>query len=343
MKLSVSKAAAFIERPDKNLKLFLLYGPDAGLVRARGNQLAKQFVADLNDPFAVADVGADTLHEETGRLSDEMATIPMLGGWRLVRVKDAGDSVFAAVDHALSNPPPGQAAVILEAGDLDKRSKLRARVEDDAHAMAVPCYPEEGAALGKTVQDMLKADGFSIDRDAMDALQDMLPPDHMGVRAEMEKLILFTLHSNPKRITLRDVELALTDGSAEDVDEAVWAAASANISELDRQLAKLAAEGVAPVMLLRAMQRHLMRLYEAKSMMVADGKGVDEAMKSLRPPVFFKRENEMRKQLTRWTLPALHAGLASLTTAEAQTKSTGFPAERISERALFGLARISAR
>lgn len=341
MKLSVGKSAGFITAPDKKLAVYLLYGPDAGLVRARGAELARHFVADLNDPFAVADISADTLADETGRLADEMATIPMLGGWRLVRVKDAGDAAFAAVDHALNGAAPKQAAVILEAGDLDKRSKLRARVEDDANAMAIPCYAEEGMALDKTIQAIMRENGFAIDRDALSALTGMLPPDHLGVKMEVEKLILYAMHVEPKRITLQHVEAALADGSAEDVDEAIWAAASADLQKLDRQLTRLSAQGTAPVQLLRGMQRHLLRLYEAKAMM-QDGKSSDEAMKSLRPPVFFKRENMMRQQLNRWQLPALNAALASLVNAEAQSKTTGMPAELVTERALYSLARISS-
>ncbi len=76
--------------------------------------------------------------------------------------------------------------------------------------------------------------------------------------------------------------------------------------------------------------------------MMQDGKSSDEAMKSLRPPVFFKRENAMRQQLNRWQLPALNTALAALVSAEAQSKTTGMPAELVTERALYSLARISS-
>lgn len=342
MKLSVSKSAAFIEQPDKTLCLYLLYGPDAGLVRERGTALAKKFVADLSDPFAVADIGADTLHADAASLGDELATVPMLGDWRLVRVKDAGDNVFAAVDAALEHPPKGRAIAILEAGDLDKRSKLRLRVEDDARAMAIPCYAEEGYALDKTVQGMIKAEGFSIDRDALAMMVDLLPPDRIGIRLETDKLISYCLKAADKRITREDVQAALTDNAAEDIDDAVWAAASADIRTLDATLERLSAQDVQPVALLRGMQRHLLRLYEVRAHM-AQGLSMAEALKELRPPVFFKREKQMLDQARRWSLPALHTALHALVEAEVQCKSTGTPAERMAERALLGLGKLAAR
>jgi DNA polymerase-3 subunit delta len=341
MKLSVSKSAAFIERPDKSLRLVLLYGPDVGLAHERGAALAKQFVSDLTDPFAVAELGADTLHGDLARLADEMATIPMLGGWRLCRVRDASDSAFAAVDALLNNPPKGNCIAILEAGDLDKRSKLRLRVEDDPHAMAVPCYAEEGFALDKSVHAMLRGEGFTIDSDALAALTALLPPDRAGVRMEVDKLITSCWKNAGKKIAMADVTAILSDGSAEDVDEAVWAAASFDLAKLDATLARLNAEGVQPTQLLRAMQRHILKLYEARAQM-EDGRSMEEALKQLRPPVFFKRETQIKKQLQRWTLPALDRALAALVTAEAQCKSSGLPTERIGERALLGLGRALA-
>jgi DNA polymerase-3 subunit delta len=342
MKLQAYKAAAFIEQPDKSLCVFLLYGPDTGLVRERGTQLAKKFVDDLNDPFAIADISADTLGSDPSRLADELATIPMLGGTRLVRIRDAGDAAFVAVDRALENPPTGKAIAILEAGDLDKRSKLRARVEDDGRAMAIPCYPEEGADLTRNIQGMLRTQGFSVEPEALDAMVGLLPPDRIGVRLEIDKLVSYALKANPKRITLDDVEAALSDGHAETVDEAIWAAASANLPKLDAALARLAAEDTPPIVLLRGMQRHLLRLYEVRAKM-ADGESMEEAVKGLRPAVFYKRANAMRDQARRWSLPVIHAALHLLVAAEVQSKSTGFPAERLSERALLGLGKLMAR
>jgi len=342
MKLSVSKSAAFVDSPDKTLTLFLLYGPDAGLVRERGDALARKFVSDLSDPFAVAELGSETLAGDAARLADELAAIPMLGGFRLVRVRDAGDAMFTAVDQLLDAPPKGACAAILEAGDLDKRSKLRARIEDDSRSIAIPCYPEEGFALEKSVQAMLKTDGFIIEREALERLTALLPPDRIGIRHEVDKLITFALKSDPKRITLEDVEATLSDAAAETIDEAVWAAASVNLPRLDAALARLEVEDIQPVTLLRAMQRHLLRLYEVRAAM-AGGASQEEAIRNLRPPVFFKREAQMREQARRWSLPALSEALRALVEAEARSKSTGFPAALLVSRALLGIGKYAGR
>jgi DNA polymerase-3 subunit delta len=341
MKLSVSKAAGFVDRPDKTLRLFLLYGPDAGLVRERGIMLARHFVPDINDPFSVSDLGPSTLAEEPARLNDDLATTSMLGGRRLVRVLHAGDSVFPAVDQALSHPVPGDSVAIIEAGDLDKRSKLRLRVEDDPRAMAIPCYQEEGAALTGTLMAMAKAEGFTFDRDALALLSERLPPDRSGIRMEVDKLLTYALSNADKKISLTDIEAAISDGRAEDVDEAIWAAGGGDAQRLDQHLQRLAAEGTAPVVLLRSMQRHLLRLYEAIALMQAEKMGAAEAVKSLKPPVFFKREAAMLAQLKKWNARKIERALALILIAEAKTKTSHLPAELIGQKTLFQITALA--
>lgn len=339
MKLTANKSAGFIERPDKSCRVFLLYGPDAGLVKERGVLLAKHFVADLHDPFAIADLTADQLKEDPARLHDEMATIPMLGGTRLVRVQQGSDAAFAALDHLLGHLPAGDSVCILEGGELDKRSKLRARVEDDAMAMAIPCYAEEGASLDKTILAIIKEQGLSLEGDALQRAHAVLPQDRAALRHELEKLAIYAWRNPARRITLADVEACIADGHESDMDEAIHAACAGDGLKLDRQLTRLAAEGINAVQILRGCQRHVLRLYEAIGIMQQDGLSADDALERLRPPVFFKQKPAMMVQLRRWNAGLVAHALAMLLEAEKRVKSAGMPADLIGQRALQALSR----
>ena len=341
MKLTANKSAAFIEKPDLGVRVFLLYGPDAGLVRERAQKLAAKCVPDINDPFSVSELSGNSLDDNPSRFHDEMSTVSMMGGRRLVRMRDAGDgSAFGAIDYLLSNLPASDSIAILEAGELDKRSKLRNRIEDDAKAMAIPCYAEEGAALTDTIQAMIKAEGFQIDRDALMALSAVLPPDRSGIRMEVDKLISYVWKNPDKKITTDHIKDCITDAAGEEVDDAVWAAASGDMAKLDAMLAKLHAEGVQPIQFLRAAMRHLTKVYEGLGKMQEENMGAMETVKSMRPPIFFKREAQMQKQLRSWTPAKVMEALAILLETEMKCKMTGLPADRLGERALYNVARL---
>jgi DNA polymerase-3 subunit delta len=338
MKLSVAKANAFVEKPDKALKIYLVYGPDAGMVRENAQRLLRHFVPDTADAFSVTAVESSALAKDPSRFGDEMASQSLLGGRRCLHVQDCGDEIAGLVERFLAAPAPGDNVAILEAGELDKRSKLRARIEEHEKTMAIPCYPEEGAALESRIKSLLQEQGFSASREALSKLSGLLPPDRIGMRLELEKIVTFALKDPKKTITVEHVDACLTDSGEQDMDEAIAAASMGEAARLEKQLQRLRGAGAAPVMMLRAAQRHVLRLYEARARMEAEGRSADEAMKSLRPPVFFKQETAFRNQLRRFSPRALERALALLLKAESQTKSTGMPAELIAEKALKDLS-----
>jgi DNA polymerase-3 subunit delta len=337
MKLSVAKANAFVEKPDAGLRVFLVYGPDAGMVRENAKKLLAKFVKDINDPFSVGAAESEGLAKDPSKLYDEMASISLLGGRRALHVHDCGDEITIIVEKLLKDMPGGDNVVILEAGELDKRSKLRAKIEEADNAMAIPCYPEEGAALEARLTQMLKEQGFTAAREALSKLTGILPPDRIGMRLEVEKLVTYALKDPNKRITVEMVDACLSDGGEQDLDAAVEAATSGEPAKLEKQLARLREGGASPVMLLRGTLRHVMRLYEARTKM-DEGRSPDEAMKALRPPVFFKQEASFRSALRRWSPKALERAVGLLLRSEAQTKSSGMPAELIAEKAMRDLS-----
>jgi DNA polymerase-3 subunit delta len=177
--------------------VILLYGPDTGLVRERADGLAKKAVDDLNDPFRVAALTGAMLADDPARLADEMASQSLGGGRRLVRVQHATESMAAPLASLLSDLPLTDSLLLIEAGDLEKKSKLRAACENDSgHAVAIPCYVEEGAARQRIVADILQAEKISAPRDVLLFLCDVLPPDRMAMRSELDKLALYVRGRN---------------------------------------------------------------------------------------------------------------------------------------------------
>ena len=122
MKLQGKAIEGFIARPDPKIRAVLVYGPDAGLVRDRADTLARSVVADLADPFRVAELGAKAVAGDPARLADEMAALSLTGGRRLIRLREADESTAAAFAALFAGAPAGDSLVVAEAGDLGARS-----------------------------------------------------------------------------------------------------------------------------------------------------------------------------------------------------------------------------
>ena len=67
------------------------------MIRDRAAALVRAVAGSLDDPFLVAELG----REDIGRLADEAASLPLTGGRRVVRLREATD---AATDAGRRNP-----------------------------------------------------------------------------------------------------------------------------------------------------------------------------------------------------------------------------------------------
>ncbi len=340
MKIAPAEAERFVREPDPEWTAVLVYGPDQGLVRERARKIATSVVEDLMDPFRVAEISAATLRDDPARLSDEACSLSLTGGRRVVRLRDAGDAAAAALDGVLSVASAEDILVVVEAGDLGPRSKLRKLFEGSAGAAALACYADDARSLGEVIRETLGQAGLGATPDAIAYLSDHLGSDRMLSRMELEKLATYAFGAD--EVMLEDAEAVVGDGATTTLDDIVNSTAEGNTSNLDRALQRAFDEGVNSVAVVRAAQRHFQRLHRAAGG-VAAGNSPDQAMKALRPPVFFKRAASFRSQLQTWNATRVAGALEALTDAEIACKTTGVPAEASCRRTLLAIARQAAR
>jgi DNA polymerase-3 subunit delta len=336
VKLPGPRLAAFLKAPDPAVRAVLVFGPDGGLVRERADLLARAVVPDPSDPFRVADLAASALAGDPARLHDEVAAQSLIGGRRLVRVREAGDAAAALFDRFLRDPPPGSNIVLAEGGDLPARSTLRKLFEASPLAAAIPCYADGPRELEQLVREVLGARGIAVTSEATAYLVAHLGGDRQVSRQELDKLALYA--GDGGKVGLGEATASVGDTAALSIDDAIFAAAEGDAPGLERALFRAFEEGEAPVTILRAALRHVQRLHLAACAMAA-GAGADEAMGKLRPPLFFKAQDRFKRQMRLWPPRRAALVLSALLEAERNTKRTGLPAETICREALLRMAR----
>ncbi len=331
------RAEAFIAKPDPALAAILIYGPDAGLVRERLNALTKAVAGGLDDPFRISDIAPEALRDDPARLGDEAAALAFTGGRRVVRIRGATDTVAEAI-AAFAEEPVGEALVLITADDLSPRSKLRLAFEKAERAAALPCYADTEQTLEAVIRESLRAAGLTIAPDALSWLTDRLGGDRELSRRELEKLAIYM--GDAKTVTEDDVLACIGDTAAMGLDDLIYAVGDGDQATVQRVYARLTSEGTSSISILTAAARHVLRLHETRGRM-AEGKTLEGALMSLRPPVFFKFKTRFVGQVNKWTEPLLARALDLLNDAEMTAKSTDMPADAVIERALIQLANVA--
>ena len=345
MKLQYKQIAGFIKNPDPKALVILVYGPDNGLMRERVNMISKTVVDDLSDPFLVATLNREEITEDPARFFDEAHAIPMMGGSengksRLVRIRDGSDALTTTLKDYLEKPND-DALVLVEGGDLGPRSSLRKLCESAGNAAAVPCYVDDERSIRQLIMESLQHAGFRAERDAIDFLAQALSGDRLKIRQDLDKLITYMgpdpdnegpqgppLGRQSGTVSLEDAQAICGDAGARGLDDLVIAAGQSRPIRTLRILDTLYQEGTSSIYILRALSNHFRRLHEARSRMDA-GQNMEQAIGSLRPPVFFKQKPAFQQQLKTWSRQSIEQILQDLTDLEIQSKSTGSKEETL--------------
>ena len=352
MKLQAYKVANYVRslKRDNAPALILVYGPDAGGIYETANHIIAQVLGDKADDLQLAKLNEGDL-TTPALLSDEAASIPMFGDWKLVRVAGGGSKVAESVDLYLAQPA-ANAIVLVEAGNLRPNSALRKAVENSPNAMALPCYELSLRDVQQAAQAYLQSQNYHIEAAALDLLADRLTTDRGVMQRELERLVLFKgIPKKPDKnqrlmLTLDDIEAAIGDVAQSNVFALADNIALGNTQEADRILAHLMAAGVSARAAITGVRAHFLRLHQVLGRM-ENGAPVSRALTAFRPPLNFKRKPLVEEQVQFWSRRKITRALDILNQAEfeCRAKSGGNAAfgEVLAQYAFLRLARGASR
>ncbi|MEO0360328.1 MAG: DNA polymerase III subunit delta [Pseudomonadota bacterium] len=343
MKLSGRDAARFASAPDLSLAGVLIYGDDGAEVAARRRKIVDAVVGD--DPegdMRVERIGAADARRDPAALADAIRAQGFFAaGRRVLLVEEAGDGVAPALTQALEGATAEDAFVVVTAGVLPARSKLRALFEKSKTVAAAPVYAD--AMDRDAVRAALEEAGVkAIGEDALRAAEAVAAGvDRAAFRDFAARLALYVLDEDGP-VGPEDVA-AVAPGAAEaDLDEALDAVADGRAEDIGPTLARLAAQGTTPVTLVIAAERYFRRLHKLAA--EAERGGLDAAIGRLRPPVFGPRRDALNRRARRWTIPMSEGALKLLLETDGALRGgvegAGFA---VLERAFLKLALSSRR
>jgi len=328
----------FIARPDPDWPVVLVFGPDAGLVRERVEALVRASVDDRNDPFSFVRIEGEELSTNPARLVEEAHTVPLFGGRRAVLVRAGSRNITAAVESVVAQPSD-ECRIIIEAGDLRRNAPLRVLCEKARTVAALPCYVDNDAALGRLIDEEMRAAKLTIAPDARAALQSLLGGDRLASRNEIRKLALYAAEAG--RVELADVMAVVSDASSLALDGVIDAAFAGRTADMDGEFAKARAGGSSAAAILSAAIRQVASLHRMR-FALDGGASADAAITQTVPPVHFTRKALVGEALRNWSASRLARAMQQLAEASLDARRHAVLAEAIAQRTLLALA-VNAR
>jgi DNA polymerase-3 subunit delta len=285
----------------------------------------------------LARIAAGDLRRDPAQLADAARAQGFFPGPRVAFVEDATDGLAPVIEAAMADWRPGDAHLVVTAGQLAAKSALRKLFESHPAAHALGLYDDPPSR--EEIAAALTAAGLAdIDRAAMadlTALAQSLDPGDF--RQTVEKLALYK-RGDPTPVTPADVAAVAPTSTEADLDEVIDIVAEGRAAEIGPLLRRLEAQGATAVGLCIAATRHFRMLHAA----AADPEGPARAVARAR--VSHKRKDRVTRQAQSWGAVKAGEAIHLLTDADLTLRSSSrAPDHALVERTLIRLAMLGKR
>ncbi len=334
--IKAARTARYVQKPDRHIKAFLLHGTDASLIREYGAALCETLKALLPDDPEFIRLNEDDLVSDPDRLSVEAQTVSMFSPSKILRARISGRAVTDLAKFPWDQLPDS-VRVVIETGNLKPDVKLRKMFEAGETRAALACHSgNDTASLAQLAHQEIAEAGLKITRDAERQLAALLGADLGVAKSEIAKLITYAQDAG--EITVEDVEAVVGDASEATLNTVVNEILTGNATNALSQIDTLRASGTPPDVLLYALSQQLMRLLWLRAKMDA-GSSADAAIKAFRPPLHFRRADEMKQQIRQWNRDSLKHALERVSRALQYARTHPDIAHQAAADTIFQLGR----
>lgn len=323
-------------------RIFLIYGPDRGLVSERAFRIAEKSGVKLDDPFALIKLDTIDLQSDPDRLLNEANTIGLFGGQRLIWLRAGGaEKVLLDSVTRIAEDPSLDCFVIIEGGDLKKGTALRKLAESNRAIVAVACYGDDAKALNSLVDDELGQFGLRITPEARRLLNESLGGDRMASRNEIRKLALYC--RGAEVITETQVEEIVGDASATSVDDAIDAVLKGDCNGLQQSMKKIVASKTSVFLVLQSCLKQFQLLDTMRAEMDGSRTTASQVTATMGRHLHFRRKPLIESALATWSVVSIRRELSRLQAAIYQSRQKASLEESIAMQTLLAITVQSAR
>lgn len=333
MKLNAREAMQFCRSPDRRYRAALIYGEDGVEVSRRRGQLTRALIGDGEDNN-LTQLDAGQARRDPALIMDALRARGFFGGEPIVVIENGTDGLTAGLTEAIAVAAVDDAFLLVTAGVLPARSKLRKLFEGEASAVAAPCYQ---TAMGRAEIEVLLKDGGidGIEDEAMRDLVDFARGADSGALTDLiSRLALYTLNADGPVLSA-DVIACLPGTGDADLDDVLDAVANGDAGQIGPLMSKLEAQGVNATTLAISAMRKFKQLHAIASA----GGSADAVISRLRPPVFGPRRDALARQARMWSMLKCEGALKLILETDSALRggaaAAGYP---MLERMLIRLA-----
>tara|TARA_B100000686_G_scaffold272127_1_gene289113 strand:+ start:1337 stop:2362 length:1026 start_codon:yes stop_codon:yes gene_type:complete len=332
MILKESNIKSIFDNQNKNL-IFLVYGPNEGLVRNIIQSLSSIF--KTNESADEVALSAKTIDEDPNKIMDEIQTFSMFSNKKIINIDGIKDRHSSIIED-VQNVEFENVILILKSDNLTKSSKLRKLFDSSKNIFSIPCYEDDTRSIMNLVHNFIQNSNLKLDREIKNYLVEFLSNDRSLNQNELEKIYLYQ-KDRKENLTLEEVRLILNDSTSTSLNKVNESIMYGKTKTASKIINKVFSEGTNSIAIIRSLINYMLRIQQTQ-IEIKKQKSFEEAIKVLKPPLFWKDKDSFQNHCKAWSLKDIEKNLNLLLSAEFECKSESFLSPMICERYVLNIA-----
>ena len=291
--------------------LFLLYGENEGLKKDI-KKLIKKKINQNNENIEMLSFFEDEIINNDENLFNSIYSGSLFSNKKIITINNATDKIIKQVE-SISDKPVENISIIIYASLLDKKSKLRNFSEKNKKVICVPCYLDNDKDLQIIAHKILQEEKLTLSSESINLLIEKSNSDRGNLKNEIEKIKSYAL--NKKKIGVEEIKSIINFSGEYKSDSLVNECLCGNILQYKKILSELYVNTINQIFLLRILSNKIQRLVKMKTL-ENNYKDIDNLIKSAKPPIFWKEQPVVKKQLSIWHLNDLKKAIYEISNVE---------------------------
>ena len=278
-----------------SLNYFLIYGENFGLMK----DLAKS-VLELkekkNGEYKKFEFEEEEIIKNQNNFYNLIFSGSLFDKKKVIFINRTTDKMFNLINE-ISKKDVKDILIFFKANQLEKKSKIRNLFEKDKNLVCIACYLDSNLDLTKIIGNEIKQTKMKLSNESINLLVERASGDRNNLRNEISKLKSFTLNKN--KISFEQVKALTNMAQNYQNDYIVNLCLNGNIKKLNKTFK----ENNFPLedffILLKIFSKKIHRLLKIKILNRSE-KNLDQIFNQLKPPIFWKEKDDVKKQIRLW-------------------------------------------
>ena len=269
---------------------FLLYGKNEGLKTECINQILKK-----NDG-KIYNYDEKQVRDEIESFYENILSGSLFEDNKIIIINRASDKIFD-IFQDLTNREIANIKIIINAGILETRSKLRSLFEKNKDLICIPTYTDNNETLSKLSASFFKKENLLISHQNINIIVEKCNGDRNNLNNELEKIKNFSL--NKKKISSFEIFKLINLSENYALSELIDNCLAKNNSKIIKILSENNYNPEDSIMIIRTFLSKAKRILKL-AIQLEQNNDINKTINAAKPPIFWKDKEIIKKQLSKW-------------------------------------------